>query len=174
VGGLLDFGAVWSSRTQSRAGVAEQLPYRFITIAGFFLLFGVRPGRSDGYLVFWTYRTGQLDHDGLTGVGFAFAWWARLHLGNSGPPLSSAKQSTGSSIPPIWDCASSIYSGIILAAVAVAILKANLYAIIGALLIITVLDQSTFGGTFPQPATRPRNLRRLSASGADAFSKLLR
>jgi protein-S-isoprenylcysteine O-methyltransferase Ste14 len=130
--------AVWSSRTQSRAGVAEQLPYRFITIAGFFLLFGVRPGRSDGYLVFWTLPDwASWIMTGLTGVGFAFAWWARLHLGKLWSAFVTRKTEhrivdTG----PYGIVRHPIYSGIILAAVAVAILKANLYAIIGALLII--------------------------------------
>lgn len=130
--------AIWSSRTQSRASMAEQLPYRLLTIAGFFLLFGVRPGRSVTYLVFWSLPLpAAWIMTGLTAVGFAFSWWARLHLGKLWSAFVTRKDDhriidTG----PYRIVRHPIYTGIILAAVSVAILKGNLYAIAGALLII--------------------------------------
>ena len=63
--------------------MAEQVPYRLLTIAGFILLFGFNLRRSyHGPL-----RLRILPTDAawvmaaLCLAGFAFAWWARLHLG---------------------------------------------------------------------------------------------
>ena len=49
--------AAWSSRPQSRASIAQQLPYRILTIAGFVLLFAVRTNRYHGPLRLWTLPT---------------------------------------------------------------------------------------------------------------------
>jgi hypothetical protein len=46
--------AGWSSRAQSRASLAQQLPYRLLTISGFILLFAVRTNRYHGPLRIWT------------------------------------------------------------------------------------------------------------------------
>lgn len=130
--------AIWSSRAQSRAGIVEQLPYRLVTIAGFFLLFGVNPGRSYGHLVFWTLpRPAAWIVTALSVVGFAFCWWARLHLGQLWSAFVTRKGNhriidTG----PYRIVRHPIYTGIILAALAIAVLKGSLYAITGALLII--------------------------------------
>ena len=73
----------------------------------------------------------------LTAAGFAFAWWARLHLGKLWSAFVTRKDEhriidSG----PYGIVRHPIYTGIILAAVAVAILKGNLYAFTGALLIV--------------------------------------
>jgi protein-S-isoprenylcysteine O-methyltransferase Ste14 len=73
--------AVWSSRTQSRASIAQQLPYRLLTLGGFFLLFSAR--RSQGPDGLWSLpETAGWFMVLLCLVGFAFAWWARIHLGH--------------------------------------------------------------------------------------------
>jgi protein-S-isoprenylcysteine O-methyltransferase Ste14 len=74
--------AAWSSRAKSRAGVAQELPYRLITIIGYMFLFGVQNQRQQ-----WPFRLWTLPMSEAWGmpmvchVGFGFAWWARIHLG---------------------------------------------------------------------------------------------
>jgi protein-S-isoprenylcysteine O-methyltransferase Ste14 len=73
----------------------------------------------------------------LTAAGFAFAWWARLHLGKLWSAFVTRKDKhhiidTG----PYRIVRHPIYTGVILATVAVAILKGNLYGVTGALLMV--------------------------------------
>src|SRR5205823_2512433 len=79
----------------------------------------------------------RMDQTALTAVGFAFAWWARLHLGKLWSAFVTRKDEhriidTG----PYRIVRHPIYTGIILAAVAVAVLKGNFYAFTGAFLIV--------------------------------------
>src|SRR5207248_11399348 len=73
----------------------------------------------------------------LTAVGFAFTWWARLHLGKLWSAFVTRKDEhriidTG----PYRIVRHPIYTGIFLATVAAAVLKGNLYAFTGAFLIV--------------------------------------
>lgn len=129
--------AIWSSRAASRASVAEQLPYRLLTIAGFFLLFGANTRRGyHGPLRLWSLPTGAAwVMAALCIAGFAFAWWARLHLGRLWSAFVTRKADhriidTG----PYGIVRHPIYAGIILAALALAIVKDTVYAVAGALL----------------------------------------
>jgi hypothetical protein len=108
----------------------------------------------------------------LTAVGFGLAWWARLHLGKLWSAFVTRKDEhrvieTG----PYGIVRHPIYTGIILAAVTIAILKANLYTCRRISYCCRLLDQSASRRTFPQPGTRSRNLRRLSPPrpNADSF-----
>jgi len=92
--------AVWSSRTQSRAGVAEQFALPLITIAGFSSSLE-SDWRSDGLSGLWTLP------DWASWIMTGLNWGSGSHspgglgftLENSGPPLSPAKLSTGLSTP---------------------------------------------------------------------------
>jgi protein-S-isoprenylcysteine O-methyltransferase Ste14 len=70
-------------------------------------------------------------------AGFAFAWWARLHLGRlwSGFVTRKADHRIIDS-GPYRIVRHPIYTGIIVAAIAMAIAKGTIYAVAGALLAI--------------------------------------
>jgi protein-S-isoprenylcysteine O-methyltransferase Ste14 len=128
---------MWSSRTESSAGIVQQLPYRLLTILGFLLLFAIKSGRFADLFRLWKLP----DPVGwfmviLSLLGFAFAWWARLHLGKLWSAFVTRKADhqiidTG----PYGIVRHPIYTGIILAAFATSILKGTIFALAGALVI---------------------------------------
>jgi protein-S-isoprenylcysteine O-methyltransferase Ste14 len=129
--------AAWSSRTESRAGIAQQLPYRLITILGFIFLFAIKNGRSSHSFRLWKVP-GPVSWCMviLSLIGFAFAWWARLHLGKLWSAFVTRKTDhhiidTG----PYGIVRHPIYTGLILAAFATGILKGTIFALAGALLV---------------------------------------
>jgi protein-S-isoprenylcysteine O-methyltransferase Ste14 len=128
--------ALWSSRAESRASMAEQVPYRLLNVAGFILLFAIQTRHYNGPLRRWTLPTGAgWAMAALCLVGFAFAWWARIHLGRLWSAFVTKK--TGHHIidtGPYGIVRHPIYTGIILAAFALAIEKGTLIALAGALL----------------------------------------
>jgi protein-S-isoprenylcysteine O-methyltransferase Ste14 len=128
--------ASWSSRTASGMSAVQQLPYRLITLAGFFLLFAVNTRRYHGALRFWSLPiSAGWAMVGLCLLALGFAWWARLHLGKLWSAFVTRKADhriidTG----PYGIVRHPIYTGIITAALAVALLKGSAYAIAGFLL----------------------------------------
>ncbi|MFT3728323.1 MAG: isoprenylcysteine carboxylmethyltransferase family protein [Terricaulis sp.] len=125
--------AMWSRQTAARAGFAEEAPYRLITAAGALLLFAVQfrlwphgwDANGDGMWVLLA----------LVVTGFAFAWWARIHLGSLWSGTITRKE--GHRIVdsgPYAMVRHPIYTGLLLAAFATAAARGRWEAVIGAAL----------------------------------------
>ena len=126
--------AIWTRQTTARASWAQEMPYRIVTIIGVVLLFGFFRGGVFGYG--WDVSETELwILLALVVAGFAFAWWARLHLGALWSGTITRKQDhrivdTG----PYALVRHPIYTGILLSGFATAIARGRWEALIGAFL----------------------------------------
>lgn len=125
--------AIWSRPATARAGFAQEAPYRIVTLVGVILLFGfIDLGFGHGWDVG---ETGAWATLALVVAGFAFAWWARLHLGVLWSGTITRKQDhrvvdTG----PYALVRHPIYTGLLLSGFATAIARGRWEALIGAFL----------------------------------------
>jgi protein-S-isoprenylcysteine O-methyltransferase Ste14 len=129
--------AFWSDRAAKRPAMSSEILYRVVTIAGAFLLFvpdryhvpDVRLWIVNAAFAWFLFA--------VAFAGFAFCWWARIHLGKlwSGWVTRKADHhivDTG----PYAIVRHPIYTGIILAALATAAVKGTIVGFAGLILMI--------------------------------------
>jgi protein-S-isoprenylcysteine O-methyltransferase Ste14 len=127
--------AFWSNRTEARSG--GQVLYRALTLIGIVLLFQVwLPDQR--MIPLWRLNdTTRWVLAGLAAIGFAFCWWARLHLGRFWSAQVTRKQHHRIvDAGPYGLVRHPIYTGIILAGFATAIQRGTLVSLAGALLLV--------------------------------------
>ena len=168
--------ALWSSRTLKRPGFHREWLYRIVTLAGFVLLFGV-PVKITPHDVQFLSFPGHLDQAFgypplvigwamvvVTALSFVFAWWARIYLGRLWSGSITRKEGhhvvdTG----PYSLVRHPIYTGIIFAGFATAIVISTPRVYIGALLLAV--------GYWMKARTEERFLRtELGAQAYDAYA----
>jgi len=125
----------WTKQTVKRAGGPREFAYRAVTFAGYVLLFGVISTHYDVVYRLWRTPTGNLGWAMavLVAIGFAFCWWARIHLG----PLWSSSVTHKNNhrvidTGPYALVRHPIYTGILLSAFATAIFVGTPSSFLGA------------------------------------------
>jgi protein-S-isoprenylcysteine O-methyltransferase Ste14 len=123
----------WTNATQKSVSLRGEVGYRAVTAVGALLL-AVPAHGYDGMLRLW--------HIGLVGAwvciaieasGFAFCWWARLHLGRLWSSNVTRKEGhTVIDTGPYGLVRHPIYTGILTALTATAAAKGTLLGLLGA------------------------------------------
>jgi protein-S-isoprenylcysteine O-methyltransferase Ste14 len=128
--------AAWSNRTQKSVGMRAEAGYRVVLALGG-VLFAVPAHRYEGVLRLWHVdRVTAWICAAFIAAGFAFCWWARVHLGRlwSGQITKKVDHhvvDTG----PYGIVRHPIYTGILLAVLATMIAKGTAIGILGATLL---------------------------------------
>jgi len=128
--------AGWSSAVEKRLGIKGEFAFRTLQIVGAVLL-GVPAHGYQGPLRLWLVsRTEAWGCALVIAVGFGFAWWARLHLGELWSAQITAKENhhvvDGG---PYSIVRHPIYTGILAAVIATAAAKGTVPGLAGMLLI---------------------------------------
>jgi protein-S-isoprenylcysteine O-methyltransferase Ste14 len=127
--------SLWSARSIKRASVRAALANRVVTIIGAVLLFGSAYAWPGAPMLWFVGKTLAIALGGLMAGGFAFAWWARLHLGrfwSSGITRKDGHKIVDTG--PYGLVRHPIYTGLIWAALTMAVAEASLPAVIGGVL----------------------------------------
>jgi protein-S-isoprenylcysteine O-methyltransferase Ste14 len=127
--------ALWSTRTEKRGGLMADVAFRILFWASATLLLAPLSNRHyRAQVQFWQFKAAlEWLLVALTGTGFLFVWWARIHLGRLWSDWLTKKSGhhvvdTG----PYHLVRHPIYSGLIFAAFATAIEKGTSFALLGA------------------------------------------
>jgi protein-S-isoprenylcysteine O-methyltransferase Ste14 len=133
--------AAWSKKAVKRPPAKSEMLHRLVTAAGAVLLFGVYRSRFNSEPSSWTLATyAQWSLFAGAVIGFAFAWWARIHIGRLWSGSVGRKEDHHVvDRGPYALVRHPIYTGIILAAVCTALLRGVPLAFVGVALIITGL-----------------------------------
>lgn len=158
--------AAWRDRAVKNPPRKSQLIYRLLAAGGVMILFGSYRHDFSREIVLWT--TPDILAWGLIAVacaGFAFTWWARVHLGrlwssNVGRKADHRIVDSG----PYGLVRHPIYTGITLASIATAAMRGTAAAWLGALVM-------TFGW-YVKARIEERFLR--DELGADAYDDYAR
>jgi protein-S-isoprenylcysteine O-methyltransferase Ste14 len=137
--------ALWTARTVKRRGLSGEFLYRMLTLSGFVLLLAPIIRNVNGHYEianwpgllgtrYWIppLAIGRMMVAVAT-AGFLFAWWARIYLGRLWSGTITRKE--GHSVVdtgPYGIVRHPIYTGIITAAIATAVVSGTLHAILGA------------------------------------------
>jgi protein-S-isoprenylcysteine O-methyltransferase Ste14 len=130
--------AAWSNPTIKRAGWARELFFRSLLIAGYILLFGFIANPYDVRYHLWDTQKDLIGCAlvALTVAGLAFAWWARLHLGRLwSSSITRKNEHKIIDSGPYRLVRHPIYTGIIFAVFATALLQGKPSAFLGAALL---------------------------------------
>jgi len=155
--------AIWSGRTQARPMVGSQVLYRVVTFGGAIMLFDFRDWGPERL---WRLSdAGEWAMVALAVLGFAFCWWARLHLGRLWSGSVTRKEGhrivdTG----PYRLVRHPIYTGLLVAALATAIERGTPVSFAGFCLMVL--------GCWIKARLEERFLRsELGAEPYDAYAK---
>ncbi len=128
----------WTNKTVRRLNLRAELKYRAVTFFGLFLLFVLPAQSTKASWHLWSVNNAIAWLClGLVAVGFAFAWWARIHIGRLWSGSITHKENhhiidTG----PYQIVRHPIYTGVSFAIVATVIQYGTINAVIGGILII--------------------------------------
>jgi len=129
--------AAWSTRTVERQHSSDRLRHVVLVACGAYLLFGYARGPWVGLPLLSAPRWLQWAFVALMPFGFAYAWWARLHIGRLWSGRVTIKQGhmivrTG----PYALTRHPIYTGLLVAVASTAVLVGQLQSFIGFVLIL--------------------------------------
>lgn len=128
--------AGWSQKSESMIPAREEMRHRVFTIAGAALLFLPFGWLGGGGQLYLPTASAAWALNGVIVLGFAFCWWARLHLGalwsaNIASKADHRIVDTG----PYGIVRHPIYTGLILAGFATALERGTAFAFAGAALL---------------------------------------